>query len=97
LDGGVIINLVTTTDITGGNSGSPLLDGELQVVGLVFDGNMESLANEYVFSDEAARTIAVDVRALIEVLEVMVDADRLILELLEGNFFATEAEAEAAR
>ena len=97
LDGGVIINLVATTDITGGNSGSPLLDGELQVVGLVFDGNMESLANEYVFSDEAARTIAVDVRALIEVLEVMVDADRLILELLEGNFFATEAEAEAAR
>ena len=89
--------MVTTTDITGGNSGSPLLDGELQVVGLVFDGNMESLANEYVFSDEAARTIAVDVRALIEVLEVMVDADRLILELLEGNFFATEAEAEAAR
>ena len=97
MDGGVIISLVATTDITGGNSGSPLLDGELQVVGLVFDGNMESLANEYVFSDQAARTIAVDVRALIEVLEVMVDADRLILELLEGNFFATEAEAEAAR
>lgn len=97
LDRNVPLNLVATTDITGGNSGSPLLDKELRVVGLVFDGNMESLANEYVFSEDAARTIAVDVRVLIEVLEVMVDADRLILELLEGNFHATEAAAEAAR
>ncbi len=96
-DGNVPLNLVATTDITGGNSGSPLLDQELRVVGLVFDGNMESLSNEYVFSDRAARTIAVDVRVLIEVLEVKVEADRLILELLEGNFHDDEDSAEAAR
>lgn len=93
----VPLNLVTTNDITGGNSGSPLLDRQLRIVGLVFDGNRESLASEYVFSDEAGRSIAVDVRALVEVLEVVEDADRLILELLEGSYFALESEAEAAR
>jgi len=97
VDGSVPLNLVATTDITGGNSGSPLLDRNLRVVGLVFDGNMQSLAGEYVFSDDAARTIAVDVRALIETLEVVEDADRLILELLEGNYFPDESSAEAAR
>lgn len=96
-DATVPLNLVATTDITGGNSGSPLLDQQLRIVGLVFDGNRESLASEYVFSDEAGRTIAVDVRALIEVLEVVEDADRLILELLEGSYFPLESEAEAAR
>ncbi|MDA0875596.1 MAG: S46 family peptidase, partial [Bacteroidetes bacterium] len=93
----VPINLVATTDITGGNSGSPLLDRQLRIVGLVIDGNEESLASEYVFSDDSGRTIAVDVRALIEVLEVVEDADRLILELLEGTYHALETEAEAAR
>ena len=97
VDRSVPLNLVTTTDITGGNSGSPLLDQQLRIVGLVFDGNEESLAAEYVFSDDQARTIAVDVRALIEVLEVVEDADRLILELLEGRYFALEAEAETDR
>ncbi len=97
LDTSVPLNLVATTDITGGNSGSALLDKQLRVVGLVFDGNQESLASEYVFSDRSGRTIAVDARAIIEVLEVVEDSDRLILELLEGNYFATESEAEAAR
>ena len=97
VDGAVPLNLVATTDITGGNSGSALLDRNLKVVGLVFDGNLESLAGEYVFTDEQARTIAVDVRALIEVLEVIEDADRLVLELLEGNYFEDESSAEAAR
>jgi len=97
LDMNVPINLISTTDITGGNSGSPLLDADLNVVGLVFDGNNESLANEYVFSETAARAISVDVRVLIETLEVVVDADRLILELLEGNYFASESEAESER
>jgi hypothetical protein len=96
-DANVPLNLVATTDITGGNSGSPLLDQQLRIVGLVFDGNRESLASEYVFSDDQGRTIAVDVRALIEVLEVVEDADRLILELLEGAYYPLESEAEAAR
>ena len=96
-DRSVPLNLVTTNDITGGNSGSPLLDRQLRIVGLVFDGNRESLASEYVFSDAAGRTIAVDVRGLVEVLEVVEDADRLILELLEGAYHPLEAEAEAAR
>ncbi len=97
LDSSIPLNLVATTDITGGNSGSHLLDRNLRIVGLVFDGNRQSLAGEFVFSDTAARTIAVDVRALIETLEVVEDADRLILELLEGNYYADEASAEEAR
>ena len=97
LDAGVPLNLVATTDITGGNSGSALLDKDLRVVGVVFDGNVESLGSEYVFTEERGRTIAVDVRALIETLEIVEDADRLILELLEGRYFEQETAAEAAR
>jgi len=97
LDTAVPLNLVATTDIAGGNSGSPMLDGTLRIVGLVFDSNRYGLANEYAFSDTLARTIAVDVRALIETLETVVDADRLVLEMLEGNYFPDEMSAEKAR
>ncbi len=90
------MNLVSTNDITGGNSGSPLLDRELRVVGLVFDSNMEALPNEYVYTDDAARTVSVDVRGILESLDVVYDADRLIAELIHRKVFATEAEADAA-
>jgi hypothetical protein len=97
LDTAVPLNLVATTDIAGGSSGSPMLDRSLRIVGLVFDSNRYGLANEYAFSDTLARTIAVDVRALIETLETVVDADRLVLEMLEGNYFPDEMSAEKAR
>ncbi len=89
-------NLVSTNDITGGNSGSPLLNVDLEIVGLVFDGNMESLPNQYLYTDQAARTISVDARAILEALREIYDADRIVLEITSGRLFTTEEEADAA-
>ena len=91
------LNLVSTNDITGGNSGSPLLNEDLELVGLVFDGNIESLTGDYLFMpDRGVRAISVDVRGMLEALEVVYDADRLVLELTDQAFVPTEAAAEAA-
>jgi hypothetical protein len=97
LDLATPLNLVSTNDITGGNSGSPLLNQNLEIVGLIFDGNMESLPNDYVYRDETARAISVDARGMLQALDEMYDADRLVLELTAGQMVATEQEADAIR
>ncbi len=78
-------NLVSTNDITGGNSGSPLLNANLEVVGLIFDGNLESLPNEYVFDTTSARAVSVDARGIIAALEYIYHANRLLKELKTVN------------
>lgn len=88
------LNLVTTADITGGNSGSALLDRDLRVVGLVFDSNIEALPNDYLYRDAAGRSVAVDARAILAALDHVYDLDRLVLELTQGRFVRTEAEAD---
>ena len=88
------LNLISTNDITGGNSGSPLLNTNLEVVGLVFDSNIEALPNEYVYRDETGRTISVDSRGIIEALDKVYDMDRVVRELRTGEFFQTEAAAD---
>ena len=88
------LNLVSTNDITGGNSGSPLLNRSLEIVGLVFDSNIEALPNEYLYRDGEARAISVDSRGMLEALDDIYDADRLVLELTEGEMVPTEAEAD---
>jgi len=90
------LNLVSTNDISGGSSGSPLLNRDLEVVGVVFDSNMEALPNEYVYRTADARAIAVDVRGILEALRVMYGAPRLVDELTEGRRATEAPEASAS-
>lgn len=78
---GTPYNLVSTNDITGGNSGSPLLNREGQVVGLIFDGNIQSLPNEFSYSEQQARAVSVDVRGILEMLTDAYRARTLVREL----------------
>ncbi|MBI5853220.1 MAG: S46 family peptidase [Planctomycetes bacterium] len=76
------MDLVSTNDIIGGNSGSPLVNANLEVVGLVFDGNIEMLPNRYVYRAETPRSVSVHVDGIMEALKKAYDAERLVKELL---------------
>lgn len=89
------LNLVSTNDISAGSSGSPLLNEDLEVVGVVFDSNMEALPNEYLYRKKSARAISVDVRGILEALESVYGAEPLVEELTSGEL-RTAQEAEAA-
>jgi len=89
------LNFVFTADVIGGNSGSPVINIDLEVVGLVFDGNIESLPGDYIYDPEVNRTVAVDVRGILEALDDIYDADRIVLELTTGQLVETEAAADA--
>ncbi|MDA0328675.1 MAG: S46 family peptidase [Gemmatimonadetes bacterium] len=97
LDLSTPMNFASTADIIGGNSGSPVLDADLEVVGVVFDGNIESLPGDYIYLPELNRSVTVDVRAILEALDKVYDLDRLVLELTTGRLVPTEAEADRAR
>jgi len=74
-------NFVATCDIIGGNSGSPMIDKDQNVVGLIFDGNIEMLGNNYVFDDEISRTVSVHPAIIIEALRKIYGAGKLADEL----------------
>ena len=81
LDMDTRFNLVATTDITGGNSGSPLIDKDGNLIGLVFDGNIHSISGDYWFDEAKNRTVAVHPAVMLEALEVVYGADHLLAEL----------------
>ena len=78
-------NLATTNDIIGGNSGSPLINTNAEVVGLVFDGNIESLPGRYIYTTELNRTVAIDSRGLMEAIKNLYKVTRLSSEMESGK------------
>ncbi|MGE0490353.1 MAG: S46 family peptidase [Vulcanimicrobiota bacterium] len=81
LDLSVPYDFVCTADITGGNSGSPVVDRDGKVVGLIFDGNIQSLVIDFLYNQDQARAVAVDARAIIEALDKVYDAKALVEEI----------------
>jgi hypothetical protein len=78
-------NFVSTPDIVGGNSGSPVVNQAGELVGLIFDGNIQSLAGDFVYSDQQSRCVSVDSAAILEALDKMYDAKPLVDELVAGK------------
>ena len=80
-DGTMPVCFLTTNDITGGNSGSPVINGEGQLIGAAFDGNWESLSGDINFDNNLQRCIAVDIRYVLFILEKLGSCGHLIKEM----------------
>ena len=80
-DGTMPVCFLTTNDITGGNSGSPVIDGEGNLIGCAFDGNWESLSGDINFDDNLQRCIALDIRYMLFILEKLGGCKHLIDEM----------------
>jgi hypothetical protein len=80
-DGQMPVCFITTTDITGGNSGSPVINGEGELIGLAFDGNWEAMTGDLVYDPRLKRTINVDIRYVLFIIEKVGGAGNLIQEM----------------
>ena len=80
--GELVVNFITTNDITGGNSGSPVIDGEGNLIGLAFDGNWEAMSGDLSFENKVQRTICMDARYLLWCIEKVGKCDNIIKELV---------------
>jgi len=80
-DGKLITDFLTTNDITGGNSGSPVMNAKGELIGLAFDGNWEAMSGDLAYESTIQRTICVDVRYVLFIIDKYADDSRLIDEL----------------
>jgi len=85
LESSTPIDFVTTNDIVGGNSGSPVVDRDGRIVGLVFDGNIHSLGGDFWYDPASNRAVAVDNRALLAALRKVYSLPQLADELVNGH------------
>jgi len=98
----LIVCFLTTNDITGGNSGSPVINGKGELIGIAFDGNWEAMSGDIAFEPELQRTINVDIRYVLFVIDKMAGAQNLIDELTivqnkkQKKYKAVDAEAKKA-
>ncbi|HEX5684103.1 MAG TPA: S46 family peptidase [Ideonella sp.] len=81
IDARVPLDFVTTADIIGGNSGSPVVNHRGELVGLMFDSNLEALGGRFIYTDAQARSIAVHAQAIVYALEQVYGAQRIAREL----------------
>lgn len=77
----VPVNFLSTLDVTGGNSGSPILNGKAELVGLLFDGVYESIIGDWHYDDNLNRAIQVDSRYMLWIMEYLDNADNLLTEM----------------
>lgn len=80
-DGSLHVCFLTDNDITGGNSGSPVLNGKGELIGLAFDGNIEAMAGDVIFDNKLQRTINVDIRYVLWVIENFSGAKHIVDEM----------------
>ena len=90
--GNMPLCFLTTNDITGGNSGSPMFDGQNRLIGLAFDGNWDSLSSDIFFDTQLARCIGVDIRYVLFMIDKWGHADRLLKELGHRSSMTRQAE-----
>lgn len=84
-ENGKALDFVSTNDIHGGNSGSPVIDKDLRIVGLVFDGNLQGFGNNFIYislDDAAPRSVSVHAAGILEALKKVYGAERIVRELI---------------
>jgi hypothetical protein len=80
-DGELVTCFISNNDITGGNSGSPVMNARAELVGIAFDGNWESMTGDLMFNDKVQRTISVDIRYVLFVMDRFAGAGHLVREM----------------
>jgi hypothetical protein len=97
-DGSMTVNILTNHDITGGNSGSPVINGKGHLIGLAFDGNWEAMSGDIAFEPEVQRTISVDARYILMIVDKFAGAQNLIDEMhIVSEKSAATKKAQAAK